>query len=400
MGFYGYISSRNVMKTIMCRQRLFQVAICPKNNHTNFITMNRQHNYCIILAGGIGRRLWPVSKQAKPKQFVDIFGVGRTLLQQTFDRFARIMDKDHIIVSTYKEYVPLVKAQLPDLPDHCILAEPVQLSTAPAVAWASCHINNMDHEANIVVSPSDQFIVNEDRFADQIAGGLEFVAQHEEFLAMGAVPTVPNTAYGYIQQGRERIDDSTARVKSFSEKPTLEYAKMFVESGEFLWNTGIFLWQVSTMLSLLKTKGIIMGNWTEEEWRGLTPEQELKKIEENYPSSLHTSVDLVILEKCENVYVRRCDFGWTDVGSWPEIYDVAEKDADGNAVLTDGHVLLTGCRNTLIDLPGNVGAMVSGLDNYLVALNGNQLVICPNDDPGRVRKMVNEAQIQYGDDFA
>ena len=179
--------------------------------------MNKQHNYCIILAGGIGRRLWPVSKQAKPKQFVDIFGVGRTLLQQTFDRFARIMDKNHIIVSTYKEYVPLVKEQLPELPDSCILAEPVQLSTAPAAAWASCHIANIDRDANIVVSPADQFIVNEANFAEQIAGGLDFVSKHDDFLVMGAVPTVPNTAYGYIQQGRERIDDTTSRVKSFSE---------------------------------------------------------------------------------------------------------------------------------------------------------------------------------------
>lgn len=361
--------------------------------------MNKQHNYCIILAGGIGRRLWPVSKQAKPKQFVDIFGVGRTLLQQTFDRFARIMDKNHIIVSTYKEYVPLVKEQLPELPDSCILAEPVQLSTAPAAAWASCHIANIDRDANIVVSPADQFIVNEANFAEQIAGGLDFVSKHDDFLVMGAVPTVPNTAYGYIQQGRERIDDTTSRVKSFSEKPTLEYARMFVESGEFLWNTGLMLWRTSTLLRLLKTNGVLMGNWLDTDWQGLTPEQELKKIEENYPSSLHTSIDLVVLEKCDNVYVRRCNFGWTDVGSWPEIYDVAEKDADGNAVLANGHVLLSGCRNNLVDLPENTGAIICGLDNYLVAFKGNQLVICPNDDPGRVRKMVNEAQIQYGDDF-
>lgn len=361
--------------------------------------MNKQHNYCIILAGGIGRRLWPVSKQAKPKQFVDIFGVGRTLLQQTFDRFARIMDKNHIIVSTYKEYVPLVKEQLPELPDSCILAEPVQLSTAPAAAWASCHIANIDRDANIVVTPADQFIVNEANFAEQIAGGLDFVSKHDDFLVMGAVPTVPNTAYGYIQQGREHIDDTTSRVKSFSEKPTLEYARMFVESGEFLWNTGLMLWRVSTLLHLLKTNGVLMGNWLDTDWQGLTPEQELKKIEENYPSSLHTSIDLVVLEKCDNVYVRRCNFGWTDVGSWPEIYDVAEKDADGNAVLANGHVLLSGCRNSLVDLPENTGAIICGLDNYLVAFKGNQLVICPNDDPGRVRKMVNEAQIQYGDDF-
>lgn len=360
--------------------------------------MNRKHNYCIILAGGIGRRLWPVSRQAKPKQFVDFFGAGRTLLQQTFDRFARIMDKDHILVSTYKEYVPFVKEQLPELPEQCILAEPVQLSTAPAVAWASCHINSLDAEANIIVSPSDQYIVNEQRFAEQISAGLDFVSQHDEFLAMGAVPTVPNTAYGYIQRG-QAMDDKTFRVKSFSEKPTMEYAKMFVESGEFLWNTGIFLWHVSTMAKLLKTKGIIMGEWTQGQLQGLTPEEELRKIEENYPSSLHTSVDLVILEKCENVYMRRCDFGWTDVGSWPEIYDVSEKDADGNAVLSASNVLLSGCRNNLVHLPDGMDAILCGLDNFLVAVNGNQLVICPNNDPALIRKMVNEAQIQYGDDF-
>lgn len=361
--------------------------------------MDTRHDYCIILAGGVGRRLWPCSRRSKPKQFIDFFGSGRTLLQQTYDRFARFIEKDHIYISTFKDYLPMVYEQLPEVKPGNVLAEPVQLSTAPAAVWASCRIGKMDANANLVVSPSDQYIVNEARFEEQICSGLDFVNQHDEFLAIGVKPNVPNTAYGYIQMGDTGNEPNMYRVKSFSEKPAPEYARMFVESGEFLWNTGIFLWHASTMLRHVDDKARGFSEKTGVFPPVLSVTEELEVIKKRYPTSLHRTLDLVILEKCENVYVQQSDFGWADVGSWPEMFEVAEKDADGNARLGNGKVMLSGCQNNLVCLPDGMGAIIRGLDGYLVAQSGNQLVICPNNDPALVRKLANEAQIQFGDDF-
>lgn len=362
--------------------------------------MNTQHNYCVILAGGIGRRLWPCSHRAKPKQFVDFFGIGRTLLQQTYDRFRRFMDDDHIYVSTFTDYAGYVREQLPQIAEDHILAEPVQLSTAPAAAWASCHIGMSDPDACVIVTPSDHHIVSEERFREQVEAGFEYIGGHDDFLALGARPTVPNTAYGYIQMGNEGEGEQTFRVKSFSEKPAPEYAKMFVESGEFAWNTGIFLWNVRTMFRLLRTKDTLLSGRLEEGGQRPTTAEELDIIKQIYPASLHITIDTLILEKCDNVFVRPCDFGWTDVGSWPELFEAAPKDADGNAVLTRGRVSLSGCRGNVVALPDDCAAIIRGLEGYLVAQNGNRLIICPNDDPAIVRRLANEAQMRLGDDFA
>ncbi len=357
--------------------------------------MSAQHDYCIILAGGIGRRLWPNSRRNMPKQFIDFFGCGRTLLQQTYDRFASFIPRDHIFISTYKDYLPIVQEQLPDLPESNILAEPVQLSTAPAAVWASCHIGLIDTEANIVASPADHYIFNQEDFVQQVKSGLEFVSTREDFLAIGVKPTTPNTAYGYIQTGENKEGTNLFSIKSFSEKPALEYAKMFVESGEFLWNTGLFLWKAPTMLKCADATDEILAK-TEQE---LTPAEELELIKTCYHSSLHRSLDLLILENCDNAYVQQGDFGWADIGSWPELHKVSEKDADGNAVISSSKVLLSGCQGNTVCLPKDMGAVINGLNGYLVAQEGNLLVICPNNDPSLVRRLVNETQIQLGEDF-
>lgn len=362
--------------------------------------MNAANSYCIILAGGIGRRLWPVSRRQLPKQFIDFFGTGRTLLQQTYDRVARIVPADHIIISTYKGYTDLVRSQLPDVPEANILAEPVQLSTAPAIAWASCHIAKLCPDACVIATPSDHHIVNEDAYEENLRQGLEFVSEHDDFLAMGVKPTVPQTAYGYIQMGENGVGKDLYRVKSFSEKPALDYARLFVESREFLWNTGLFLWNNTTMLKMLGDKASTVGTRAAERAANqLSDSEELEIIKQCYPASLHRTLDQMILESCDNVYVRRADFGWADVGCWPELYAVAEKDADGNAVLTSSKVMLSGCRGNLVTLPAGMGAVIKGLEGYLVAQEGNLLVICPNDDPALVRRLLNEAQMQLGEDY-
>ena len=361
--------------------------------------MRNRMDYCIILAGGVGRRLWPCSRKELPKQFIDFFGTGRTLLQQTYDRCLRFICPENILVSTFAGYEDLVRSQLPGLPAANILSEPVQLSTAPAVSWASRHIALHAPDANIVVVPSDQHIVDEDRFVEQIARGLRFVASHDNFLAIGVKPTTPNTAYGYIQTGAECDGDRLWRVKSFSEKPAAEFARTFVDSGEFLWNTGIFLWNARTMLRLLDSLTPQVAQLMAEQGNHLSPADELKMVNDYYPANLHRSIDLIILDVCDNAFVQECDFGWADIGSWPEMYKVTEKDADDNAVLGGARVLFSGCSGNMVALPEGMGAVLKGLDGYLVAQEGNMLVICPNEDPALVRRLANEARMELGEEY-
>ncbi len=362
--------------------------------------MVHQNDYCVILAGGIGRRLWPCSVKGKPKQFLDFFGTGRTLLQQTYDRFAAFLPPDHIFVSTFEDYAGWVREQLPEVQPARILAEPVQLSTAPAVAWAACRIAHLCPQANMIVSPVDQHIVHEARFTHDIERGLEFVGSHRGFLALGVPATTPNTGYGYIQMGEEHEHTGYAHVKAFSEKPDLHFARMFVDSGEFLWNTGLFLWNVQSLLPHIDLLSPAVRPLLERMGQpGFGPAAEAEWLERYYPSAPYLSLDLCILERMKDVFVQRCDFGWADVGCWPELYETEPKDGDGNAVISRSKVMFSGSENNLIRLPGDMVAVVQGLDGYLVVQQGKVLVICKNDDPARVRRLVNEAQLKLGEEF-
>lgn len=378
----------------------FQKIMAILARHKWNITMERKNDYCIILAGGVGRRLWPCSRKDLPKQFLDFFGTGRTLLQQTYDRFVRFIPAENIYISTFADYVEEVHAQLPDVPFENILGEPVQLSTAPAASWASYHIALRHPDAAIVITPSDQHIVSEERFAEQLCAGLDFVRANEVFLSVGVKATQPNTGYGYIQRGEELIDGKLSRVKSFTEKPDTEYARMFVESGEFLWNTGLFLWHVRTMSKLMREPLPDMAKNSTETGRTLTPKEELDWIVRYYPAAKYRSIDLVILGETQPVYVQECDFGWADIGCWPELYKTCKKDADGNAVMSRSHVMFSGCSDNLVKLPDGMAAVIKGLDGYLVAQDGNVLVICPNDDPALMRRLVNEVQLHLGEEYA
>ncbi len=367
------------------------------SKQNNKPTMRTHHDYCLILAGGTGRRLWPYSRKDKPKQFLDFFGSGRTLLQQTYERFARFIPKENIYVSTFKDYYDLVREQLPELDDEHVLAEPVQLSTAPAVAWASYHISLRDPEANMVVAPADQWVMNEEAFAREVGEGLQFVATHPDFLAMAVKPSFPSTAYGYIQKGEAGGESGFSRVQSFSEKPSAEFARVFLESGEFLWNTGLFLWNIQTMRRRLAELMPMAASRLENIVGGFTLEEERKFIKRFYPSNMRLSIDLVILERSSNVYVRECNFGWADIGGWNDVYSVEKHDVDGNALVGSKRVMFTGSKGNLVNLPEGTAAVIDGLEGYLVSLSNNVLVICRN--PAQVRKLGNEAQMQLGNDF-
>lgn len=322
-------------------------------------------NYCIILAGGVGRRLWPVSTKSLPKQFLDFFGTGRTLLQQTYDRFASILPKNHIFVSTFEDYVPLVRSQLPEVAPEHILPEPVQLNTAPAAIWGTWHIALDAPEANVIITPADQLIQHPDRFKEAMLRGLEYVDTHPHFLAIGVKPTMPNTAYGYIQMGESAGDSELYRVQSFSEKPAPDYARMFLNSGEFLWNTGIFLWKGSTMADkLAELQGRPALPVEKVARQMVTIAEEVAYVRAGFSEQMPRQIDLLILEKCHNVVVQACDFGWADIGCWHEMREVGRQDADGNVISGESKVMFQGTQKTIVRLPKGKKAIISGLNDF------------------------------------
>ena len=357
-----------------------------------------KNNYLVILAGGSGSRFWPVSSEELPKQFLDILGCGRTLIQLTADRFKGLVPIENVWVVTSAHYAQLVKEQLPEVPQENILLEPVQLSTAPAAVWANYHISLHDPEAVVVLTPADQQIIYADRFQTEIAKGLAYVATHPVFVAMGAPATVPNTAYGYIQMGDTVEQGLLHRVKSFQEKPAMDYARLFVESGEFMWNTGIFLWHVRTMRDFMQQLTPDVAEVFEKAHANLTHSEEMRLVGDIYPARLNRGIDLMLLDQSKDVLVYECDFGWSDVGCWTELYEVAHKDFDGNAVLGHGRVLLSGCSRNVVVMPEGKAAVIKGLEGFLVAERDGVLVICPNNDPKTVRRLADEAMVKLGED--
>ena len=342
-------------------------------------------NYCIIMGGGVGRRFWPVSRNSLPKQFMDFFGTGRTLIQQTFDRYRKIIPLENIFVTTNQIYKELVHEQLPELDESQIILEPAFRNTAPSIALATYHIAQIDRNANIVVAPTDHLIIRESDFLVAIQKGLDFVGSNPYLLTLGIRPNRPITDYGYIQVTDETTD-GFYKVKTFIEKPQLEFAKVFVESGEFYWNSGIFLWNVQTIL---------------ESYRKLSPEICAKlggREEGGYPSCPNISVDYAIMEKAENVFVQLCDFGWADLGTWESLYDLTTKDDNQNAVM-NGEALMYESQNNMIALPKDSVAIIQGLDGYLVAANKGVLLICKKENVSSLRNYFNDLQMKRRDDF-
>ena len=356
------------------------------------------HYYCVILAGGKGRRLWPCSRENNPKQFLDFFGVGRTQLQQTYDRFAAIMPRDHIFVNTNEAYVQLVKEQLPDLAPENMMAEPIHRNTAPSVAWAAHRINHLDPEACIIVSPSDQAIQDEEAFRQNVLEGFAFVEDHESMLTMGVKPTRPEPGYGYIQLG-EPAGNEVYKVQSFTEKPEREFARMFLESGEFYWNTGLFLSRVRLLMKNFSALLPVVLRNLDMQHPDFTIEEENRFVHENFPSYPNVSVDYGILERSDNVYVMKCNFGWADLGTWHSIYEAMQKSDDDNVVI-DSDVLLDGAHNNVIKLPKGKFAVINGLEGYIVAERDDVLLICKKEDSSAlVRKFVNEVRMKKGDQY-
>lgn len=359
--------------------------------------MNNNHNYCIILGGGIGSRFWPISRQSLPKQFLDFFGTGRTLLQQTLDRFRKIIPLDHIYVVSNIQYAELVTEQLPELNQEQILLEPTRRNTAPCVAWACYRIQTIDPQANIVVTPSDHLILKENEFLKAIQDSLAFAETNPQLVTLGIKPTQVETRYGYIQVAEEK-KENFYRVKTFTEKPEYDLAKVFVESGEFYWNSGLFIWNIQTFLKAVKDliPELHAKLGCEKDVYGT--EKERKFIEENFPSCPNVSIDLGIMERAENKFVLIGDYGWSDLGTWSALYDDFPKDKEGNAILK-GHTLLYESNNNIVVLPKDKLAVIQGLEGYLIAESDNALLICKKEEENSIRKFVNDTQIKLGEKY-
>ena len=362
--------------------------------------MNK-NNYCIILAGGKGRRLWPCSRDNQPKQFVDFFGLGRTQLQETFNRFAKIMPKENIFITSNMEYADLVKEQLPEMDEANLIVEPVNRNTAPSVAWGMLEIGKRNIDARVIVSPSDLFVLNEQAFGDSVNRGLDLVGERDIVLTMGVKPTRPEPGYGYIQLGDTEVTKDVYEVRSFTEKPEREFAQVFVDSGEFYWNTGMFLANFDTFLTSCEKLFAEILSLIQEKLRPeeVTIDNLLNFIETYYSSFPNLSIDYGVLERLDNVCVMKCYFGWADLGTWHSIYECFRRGESDNVVI-DSTVIMENSNNNVIKLPKDKLAVINGLDGFIVAEHDNVLLICKKGDTsGLMRKYVNEVQMKYGEKY-
>jgi len=349
------------------------------------------------MSGGIGSRFWPASRTTYPKQFLDFFGTGRSLLQQTFDRFSQIIPVENIFIVTNMLYKELTMEQLPELKEDQILLEPQRRNTAPCIAFAANRIRAINPNANMVVAPSDHLILKEQDFLFRINEGLTFVSNHKTLLTLGMKPNRPETGYGYIQIDTEQIDQIN-KVKTFTEKPDVALAKVFVESGEFMWNSGIFLWNVQTILTAFdELLPDIAGRFNSGQEFFNTP-QEAQFINSIFPACPNISIDYGILEKASNVYVISADFGWSDLGTWGSLHELSPKDTENNAVL-QCKALLYNSHDNLISLASDKLAVLSDMDGFIVSESENVLLICKMEKEQEIRQFVIDTQMKVGDDY-
>lgn len=359
------------------------------------------NSYCVIMAGGIGSRFWPLSKSTMPKQFIDILGTGRTFLQQTYDRFIKICPNENIYVVTSADYKELVLAQIPEIDVKQVLLEPLRRNTAPCLAYACYKIQRINPNANIIVAPSDHHIQQEDAFLEQINQGLEFVSQNDALLTLGIPPDRPETGYGYIQiESMKPVAgiSNLHKVKTFTEKPNLELATIFLESGEFFWNSGIFIWSLQSILKALKIHLSSVNELFEKGTKLYGTSDEVAFLNKTYSECQNISIDYGIMENASNVYVLCSDFGWSDLGTWGSLYENSKKDANGNVISGEG-VMLYGAKNCIVKVPGEKLVVLQGLDGYIVVESEGTLLVCRKEDEQQIRQFVNDVRLNKGEKY-
>ena len=359
--------------------------------------MNRNH-YVAIMAGGIGSRFWPISRTNYPKQFLDILNTGKTLLQSTFDRFARFIPRENIYVITSDQYVDIVKEQLAELPTGNILSEPSRKNTAPCVAYISFKLRQLNPDANLICAPADHLILEPDVFKDTCLKALDFTEHIKALVTLGIKPTHPNTGYGYIQFEEQTVGNDVYKVKTFTEKPDSELAKAFIASGDFLWNAGIFVWQVKNVLNAIERFMPEMYEAFESERPAFNTPEEEEAIQRIYPQCVNTSIDYGIMEQAENVYVIPSSFGWSDLGTWASAYDNLPKDYLGNAV-AGNNVFVVDATNNMVHTEQDKLVVLQGLDNFILVDTPDVLLLCKKDQEQQIKEYVAEIKRGKGDKY-
>lgn len=352
------------------------------------------------MAGGIGSRFWPMSRAAKPKQFLDVLGLGRTLLQQTYDRFLALCPPENILVVTSANYRDLVKEQLPAMKDEQVILEPMRRNTAPCVAYANERILKNDPDAVIVVAPSDHLVMKEAEFHDTIRLALKQAASGDHLVTLGIVPTRPDTGYGYIQfqEAAGAAHPRVKKVKTFTEKPDHATAQRFIESGDFLWNSGIFIWSVKSIRNAFKEHLPEMAAQFAAGADEYGTAREAVFIERTYGACENVSIDYGVMEKANNVFTVMSDFGWSDLGTWGSLFTHLPKDARGNAVVGDNIKLHDSERNVVRSDDGRL-VVLQGLEDFIVVNTPDVLVVCRQHDEQKIKQFVNEATAESGEKY-
>ncbi|HEV8504321.1 MAG TPA: mannose-1-phosphate guanylyltransferase [Chitinophagaceae bacterium] len=359
--------------------------------------MNK-HHYVAIMAGGIGSRFWPMSRTNYPKQFLDILGTGKTLIQQTFERYSRVVPEENIYVVTSNEYVPLVKKQLPQMAEENILSEPFRKNTAPCLAYISFKLIKRDPKACLVAAPSDHLILETDEFVKTTSSALNFVDHLNSLVTLGVTPTYPNTGYGYIQHDTIEAAPGIFKVKTFTEKPNLELARTFIASGDFLWNAGIFFWKVKNILTAFEKYLPEMYEVFAAEKDKFNTKEEGTVINEIYPQCSNISIDFGIMEKADNVYVIPASFGWSDLGTWNSAWENMAKDPRGNAI-AGKKVISIDASKCMVHVPDTKLIVLQGLENFIVVDTKDVLLICKKEKEQEIKDYLAEVKKAAGDKY-
>ena len=357
--------------------------------------MNKNY-YAVIMAGGIGTRFWPLSTQQLPKQFHDMLGTGSTLIQKTFNRFENLIPSENILIATNKKYETLVKEQLPKVTSKQLLLEPAMRNTAPCILYSAFKIYNENPDGIMIIAPSDHWIDDEQEFLNNIQTSFDFCAKNDALMTLGIKPTSPNTGYGYIQH--EDSENDITKVLNFTEKPNLETAIQFIEEGNYLWNAGIFIWSVKSILKAFETHLPTMYTLFSKGEKSYNTASESTFIEENYACSENISIDFGIMEKASDVFVLPVEFGWNDLGTWGSLYNKLNKDNNQNATV-GGHVIYRDAENNIVRTQAGKRVVIQGLKDYIVVEKDDVLLICPKSEEQEIKQITSDVKTKFGDKF-
>ena len=355
------------------------------------------NNYVLIMAGGVGSRFWPKSRNNFPKQFLDILGIGKSLLQLTYERFLKLCPSENIFIVTNSQYRDIIKEQLQGITEQQLICEPSRNNTAPCIAYASFKLAALNPNANVVVAPSDHFILYEDIFVSKVEQALAYTDKHNALVTLGIAPTRPDTGYGYIQYD-DLEENGIHKVAEFKEKPALEKAKEYLAAGNYIWNAGIFIWKVSSILEALKKYSCDIHTLFAKGAELYNTEDERAFIDENYPNSPSISIDYAIMEQADNVFTIPADFGWSDLGTWASLYEAAPRDGDNN-VVSAKQINIKETTNSIVHISNNKLAVIRGLNDFIVVDEGNALLIYPKSHEQEIKEVVKKMSEEFGEDF-